>query len=77
MENISNLIKEAKPLYFKKKRQEQCIKVLLSMMIPMFAISGIIGANLYEKYTLLALSSDTAINSMGLPTDEYGLLKVN
>ncbi len=81
-DEVSKLIKEAKPLYFKRKRFRQRMKVMTSL--------SVFGVMLYAFNTMPQQSYPTAdrfdpfmlvedvsiIETMGLPTDEYGLLKV-
>lgn len=81
-DEISDLIKEAKPLYFKRKRFRQRMKMITSL--------SVFGLMLYAFNTMPQqsfLKSDQAdpfllvedvsvIETMGFPTDEYGLLKV-
>jgi len=73
MENISDLIKEAKPLYFQKKRQKiqaMAIMGVFLFMIPVFEINNSI------QQDKLLTQSDSILSYQGLPTDEYGLLEV-
>lgn len=81
-DDISKLIKEAKPLYFARKRRNRIIKSALGIVI------CAIGLHIYTPsvnypYTYDTLSEEiyltengSIIEDMGLPVDEYGLLKV-
>ena len=81
MNDISDLIKEAKPLYFKRKRRNNLIKgssVFVAIGLLMFAFMPQnntdysywnLGENEYQQAS--------AIEQMGLPVDDYGLLKVS
>lgn len=80
--DISKLIKEAKPLYFARKRRHRVIKSALGIVI------CAIGLHMYTpsvnySYDYDGLSegiylteNGSIIEDMGLPVDEYGLLKV-
>lgn len=82
MTDISDLIKEAKPLYFKRKRRNRIIKTSL----PVFAVAALFFAfspqpsdYSYSQYWDLGeneFQQTSVIEEMGLPTDDYGLLKV-
>ena len=81
-DDISLLIKEAKPLYFARKRRNRVIKSTLVMML------CVLGLHIYNPssdyiYDYDGLSEQiyltengSIIEDMGLPVDEYGLLKV-
>ena len=87
MEDISNLIKEARPLYFaKKKRREQIKKIVLVAFIFLSTTMGAIGgytakevqiANQETVNTDVALTSTINDDSSFYPVDEYGLIAVN
>ena len=80
MTDISDLIKEAKPLYFKRKRRNQVIKTSL----PVMAVAALFFAfspqpSDYSQYWDLGeneFQQTSVIEEMGLPIDDYGLLKV-
>lgn len=80
MENISNLIKEAKPLYFARKRRNNVIKSTMAMLVVVLGASF-----LYPRQAAYyGISNDEIYNTMygsvveaqGLPVDEYGLVMV-
>ena len=77
--DISELIQEAKPLYFKRKRRNEIIKKSMYVILPVvictlailpFKISYDSDTNYYSKTTSI-------VEQMGFPTDDYGLLKVD
>ncbi|MDR1694435.1 MAG: hypothetical protein LBR70_04505 [Lactobacillaceae bacterium] len=79
MENVSNLLKEAKPLYFARKRRNNRIKATLGMLVCVLMLGVFypvsqpyydVDSEIYSIYT------GSVISDMGLPTDEYGLLMV-
>ncbi len=82
MDNISSLIKEAKPLYFARKRRRNIVKstsVLLCLLCVGFAAYSPITSDVYSYYwdSEFSVSDNVSvIEEMGLPTDEYGLLLV-
>ncbi|MCX4349698.1 MAG: hypothetical protein OSJ76_07950 [Alphaproteobacteria bacterium] len=85
MDDISDLLKEAKPLYFARKRRRNQIKATLGMLVCVVMMSSL-WPQKYGSYTLLpdtefenqlALIEDgSVIEDMGLPVDDYGLLMV-
>lgn len=82
MDNISSLIKEAKPLYFARKRRRNIVKstsVLLCLLLVGFAAYSPTKSEIYSYYwdSEFSVSDNiSVIEEMGLPTDEYGLLLV-
>ena len=72
LENISELIKEAKPLYFERKRKRVQTGIILGLFL---LIMPIIPINSYIQHENI-LSQDSILEYQGLPTDEYGLLMV-
>lgn len=88
MDDISKLLKEAKPLYFARKKRNNRIKTGLAMLIcvgflgmyyPQKTDNNLesnFGYFLYgSEYTLS--DNGSVIEEMGLPVDEYGLLMVS
>lgn len=74
MEEISNLIKEAKPLYLERKKQKKQTVFILSMflfLIPIYKVNSIVQTD------RILSESESIIEYQGLPTDEYGLLMVD
>lgn len=81
MENISTLIKEAKPLYFARKRRNKIVKSSLVgialLWVGIFAYRPQSTSYPYYWDTEFNISDNiSVIEEMGLPTDEYGLLMV-
>jgi len=86
MDNISKLLKEAKPLYLKRKKRNRIIKqTLLTVTVCVFAILPFVpqspqtptytyGEWLDEQ--IYQTAEGSVIQEMGLPVDDYGLLKV-
>lgn len=84
MEDISDLIKEAKPLYFKRKRRNKIIKTsasLFSVVLLVFAFwpqtDNSSYSSLYWNLGEDEYQQISSIEEMGLPVDDYGLLKVS
>ena len=83
MQDISDLIKEAKPLYFKRKRRNQVIKAggsILALVMLVFAFMPQSQNYSYSSYWDLGdaeYQQISSIEEMGLPVDDYGLLKVS
>lgn len=82
MENISSIIKEAKPLYFARKRRRRISACLIATL---FAFTGLKISEyhseqevLYDLWTtqIYVTENGSVIEEMGLPVDEYGLLMV-
>ena len=83
MDNLSKLLQEAKPLYFKRKRIRNRIKAGLCMLIGIAVIGLYQPASItyedngewvnYEQY----MSNTSPIEELGLLVDEYGLLMVS
>lgn len=85
MDDISNLIKEAKPLYFARKRRNRRIKTVLAAVV----FVCLFGRFMPVKYdnagfvweaevsqAIAQVEDGSVIEDMGLPVDEYGLLMV-
>lgn len=80
MDPLSQLLQEAKPLYFARKRR---IKYLRRAAVVLICIMGlnVFYPRPYEYMDYMGAALDNAqygsvISDMGLPTDEYGLLMV-
>jgi len=83
--DISQLIKEAKPLYFARKRQKKQIGAISAMFACLLFVSPLFMTNKNNTYMYNFDGLDEEINltqngsvieDMGLPIDEYGLLRV-
>lgn len=80
MSDISILLKEAKPLYQERKRRK---KQFQAAMFILFCLGGFslgyhptdLNFNIDEE--LYLTETGGAIEDLGLPTDDYGLLKVS
>ena len=92
MTDISMLIKEAKPLYYKRKKQRQLIKnisvgVSMSLLLGVLAMNQIAPKTLYPELDehYVCLYDDSSYDSYFqllaeediFPTDEYGLILVS
>lgn len=83
MNDISDLIKEAKPMYFSRKRRRKAIKAGLATIVCLLAFTWFnpYSYNSYNEYDYWAseiayIENGSVVSDMGLPVDEYGLLMV-
>lgn len=89
MENISSLIKEAKPMYFARKRRNNRIKACLSVFLcvgmfgllyPQQRVENSTEYSVYlfsyDEQQISVTENGSVIEDMGLPVDELGLLMV-
>lgn len=81
MQKVSNLIKEVKPLYRKKRRVRQNVVAMaasfLMIFLAFFAVQ-IYTPNSLVNETIASISaSDYTYEQMGLPVDEYGFIMVD
>lgn len=82
MDDISKLIKEAKPLYFARKKRNNRIKAALCGLVLIFALGSFYPQSYHFDYDNLdneiyTAENGSVIEDLGLPTDEYGLLMVS
>lgn len=84
-DDISKLLKEAKPLYFVRKRRNNRLKAIAAMFVGVAMLGSFYPKNneqfdsfgYYFMGSEVAVSENTSvIEEMGLPTDDYGLLMV-
>ncbi len=81
-DDVSKLLKEAKPLYFARKRRNRNLKSAAAMLLCVLTLQMFYPKSdvVYDYYTLeneiYLTENGSVIEDMGLPTDEYGLLKV-
>lgn len=83
MDDISNLIREAKPLYLARKRRNNFIKSALAVVgvlwIGALAYNPVAPQS-YDYYWdsgyFTSDNTPSVIEEMGLPTDDYGLLMI-
>lgn len=83
MDDISALIREAKPLYLARKRRNRILTSTLALAAVLWAGVAAYRPTTPESYGYYWDSgyfssgySVSVIEEMGLPTDEYGLLMV-
>lgn len=84
MDDISDLLKEAKPLYFRRKRIRNLAKAAGVLSIAAFLELGTFQRADNYVYdfdnmssTISMLQNGSAIEDLGLPTDEYGFLRIS
>ena len=87
MQNISNLIQEAKPLYFTRKRRRKQIKTTLCSLVLLIGLGMFYPQTTNIDYGYMLISENeynylqntgdgSCIEDMGMPVDDYGLLMV-
>ncbi len=84
MTDISALIKEAKPLYFARKRRNNIIKSSLAMLVGVVMLGSLYSQpqpawdySYYFYGVEFSVSENTSVlEDMGFPVDDYGLLMV-
>ena len=82
MQDISDLIREAKPLYFARKKRHNRIKSSLAVLGCCFLVFAVWPdkkpVDTYSFWNLGYTESQKAtyVENLGLPVDDYGLLKV-
>lgn len=86
MDEISQLIREAKPLYKARKRRNNILKSGLAVLVCVISFSWFYEGqdqraewdySIYFYGSEYSVSENTSIiEEMGLPTDDYGLLVV-
>lgn len=76
-DKLSSLIKEAAPLYLAKERNTKFKKIMSCCVFLFFAVASIIGlgVNTYRQGDV-GYSETSVIYDLGLPVDDYGLLKI-
>ena len=84
MQDISDLIKEAKPLYHKRKKQRRIISSAMVGVACLFLVFvNMPNYQMNDDFYYLdfdyeyEISSETYVESLGLPVDDYGLLLVS
>lgn len=84
MDDISDLLKEAKPLYFRRKRIRNLTKAAGVLSIAAFLALGTFQRADNYVYdfdnmssTISMLQNGSAIEDLELPTDEYGFLRIS
>lgn len=83
-EEVSQLLKEAKPLYIARKRRNNRIKSGAAMLACVAVLAFFrpqqedysYYADYGDNYWYSTDNTTSVIENMGLPTDEYGLLMV-
>ncbi len=83
MEDISDLVKEAKPLYLARKKRNKRLKV---GVVTLFCAAVMFSFVPYQNKDAVAYSWDLGdvenevlsyVENFGLPVDDYGLLRVS
>lgn len=81
MEDISQLIKEAKPLYFARKKRRRQIKTSLAVLTVVLGLGWFYPRSAEIYYDLdsevYQTVNGSVIEDMGLPVDDFGLLMVS
>ncbi len=74
MDKLSDLLKEARPLYRQRKRRKAMAKLFVIMFIPAFLFSS--AMHIYNEGTELYLSLNSNTLQKQLLEDEFALQKV-
>lgn len=74
MDKLSNLIKEAKPLYKQRKRQKAIAKIVLGICMPVFLFAGVCQLYMIGSDIYVALDNNKLQNE--LLYDDFGLLGI-
>ena len=84
MDDISELLKEAKPLYFKRKRIRNITKTAGIFSVVAFLFAGTLQSPVTYIYdfdnmsdTINTVQNGSVIEEIGLPVDEYGFLRIS
>ena len=80
MNKLSELLQEARPLYFEQKKRKENIKKSLFVILPILFLAMAVVPFTYNSNNEEAnyyTSSTSIVEQMGFPTDDYGLLKVD
>ena len=80
MDKLSELLQEARPLYFEQKKRKENIKKSLFVILPILFLTMAIVPFTYNsniEETDYYTSSTSIVEQMGFPTDDYGLLKAD
>ncbi len=72
MDKLSELLKEAKPLYRQRKTRKTIAKLVLGLTMPVFLMTSI--CQTYLQGNDIYLSLDRNVLQYELMDDEYGLL---
>lgn len=82
MEDISNLLQEARPLYYTRRRRRQvgvfAGMLAICLIIVNFWKTSNSGLPVYDFWSedVYMTDSGSPIEDMGLPVDDYGLLLI-
>lgn len=71
MDKLTDLIKEAKPLYKQRKRRRAIARTMLSICVPAFVFTSLLGLCLEGNNIYVALHNDTLQHE--LLNDDFGL----
>ena len=84
MDDISNLLKEAKPLYFKRKRRRNIIKSAGIFSTIFILFSGVLlnqETYIYDfddlSDSINMVQNGSVIEDIGFPVDDYGFLRIS
>ena len=84
MDDISELLKEAKPLYFKRKRIRNITKTAGIFSVVAFLFVGTLqnpATYIYDfddmSDAINTVQNGSVIEEIGLPVDEYGFLRIS
>jgi hypothetical protein len=76
---VSELIKEVAPVYLEKQKNNKhnAMKKLACCFVVFIGLSAFTGYKIFDNYTINSnLDDESYITTLGLPTDDYGLLEI-
>ena len=82
MEDISKILREARPLYFARKRRRRVTALAAASAVFAIVLNTALMSSrtepLYDLWSeqIYMTENGSVIEEMGLPVDEYGLLMV-
>lgn len=71
MDKLTDLIKEARPLYKQRKRRRAITRIVLSICAPVFVFTSLLGLYLEGNNIYVALDNNTLQHE--LLNDDFGL----
>lgn len=83
MQDISDLIKEAKPLYLARKKRRAQVKAAAAVLVCAVFIAGVLPKKHETDFSdfwdlgYTEASTATYVENLGFPVDDYGLLLVS
>ena len=79
LDRVSDLIQEAKPLFFARQRRKNALKKICAVFVFLFMTTGTFGAVGYQygMFDTLKYGQTLCAQDYGFPVDSYGLIMVD